>query len=243
MLYITLLMNALTIPTQQLIPAIGRDQLGVGPVLIGLLVAASGFGQLLAAGVVASMRSHQYHGRIFVAGTLISIVMALLFVWSPWYAISFAIWTGFGIGQLGFGVMQSSIIMLWSSPGHARKNDRSHEPLHRCWDTHRSHGNRRVGPHPRHIMGSLSKQFGRASIDSARAGSHTPGLAAVQGASAGSGRGITLSPEEASSRTSARYTARLRAPCASRSLSRSMIALRLSYCLLPLTRPSCTLAT
>ena len=85
MLYITLLMNALTIPTQQLIPAIGRDQLGVGPVLIGLLVAASGFGQLLAAGVVASMRSHQYHGRIFVAGTLISIVMALLFVWSPWY--------------------------------------------------------------------------------------------------------------------------------------------------------------
>ena len=114
MLYITLLMNALTIPTQQLIPAIGRDQLGVGPVLIGLLVAASGFGQLLAAGVVASMRSHQYHGRIFVAGTLISIVMALLFVWSPWYALSFAIWTGFGIGQLGFGVMQSSIIMLWS---------------------------------------------------------------------------------------------------------------------------------
>ena len=113
-LYITILMNALSFPTAQVIPAIGLDQLGVGPVLVGLLVASAAFGQLFTAGIIASMRSHQYHGRMFVVGSLVSLVMAVLFVWSPWYALSFAIWTVFGIGQTGFGVMQSSIIMLWS---------------------------------------------------------------------------------------------------------------------------------
>ncbi|MFQ6026952.1 MAG: MFS transporter, partial [Dehalococcoidia bacterium] len=39
MLYITIVMNALAFPLQQFVPAIGRDHLGVGATLVGLLVA------------------------------------------------------------------------------------------------------------------------------------------------------------------------------------------------------------
>lgn len=119
MLYLTIVMNALAFPVQQFIPAIGRDHLGVGPVLVGLLVASEGFGQLAAAGVIASNRSLRYHGRLFAFGSLVVLVMGVLFVWSPWYALSFALLTISGIGQAGFSTMQSTIAML-SAPKEMR---------------------------------------------------------------------------------------------------------------------------
>jgi MFS family permease len=119
MLYITIIMNALAFPVQQFIPAIGRDSLGVGASLVGLLVAAEGVGQLVGAGVMASTRNFQYHGRVFVMGSVMVLVMVIMFVWSPWYALAFIFLTLGGIGQAGFGTMQSSITML-SAPREMR---------------------------------------------------------------------------------------------------------------------------
>ncbi len=118
-LYITIIMNALAFPVQQFIPIIGRDLLGVGPALVGLLVAADGFGMLVSAVILASSRNLRYHGRLFVVGTLTMLATVSLFVWSPWYALSFAFLTIGGIGQAGFGTMQSSITML-STPQEMR---------------------------------------------------------------------------------------------------------------------------
>ena len=116
MLYVTFLMNGLGFPVQQFIPAIGRDHLGVGPALVGLLVSAEGFGALLGAVVIGSMRSHRHHGRVYVIGSLVGLVMTILFVWSPWYGLSFAIFTLVGVGWAGFSTMQSTITMLSSPP-------------------------------------------------------------------------------------------------------------------------------
>jgi MFS family permease len=119
MLYVTIIMNALAFPVQQFIPAIGRDNLGVGASLVGLLAAAEGLGQLMGAGLMASTRNFQYHGRVFIIGSVIVLVAAILFVWSPWYALAFGFLTVGGMGQAGFGTMQSSITML-SSPREMR---------------------------------------------------------------------------------------------------------------------------
>ena len=115
-LYISMVMNALAFPAQQFIPAIGRDHLGVGPALVGLLASAWGFGHLISAGVVASRREIRYHGRIFVMGALAGLVVVSLFVWSPWYALSFALLTLVGTCNAGFGTMQSPITMLSAPP-------------------------------------------------------------------------------------------------------------------------------
>lgn len=119
MLYVTIVMNALAFPVQQFIPAIGRDHLQVGATLVGLLAAAEGVGQFIGAGIMAATRNLQQHGRVFVIGSTIVLVMAILFVWSPWYALSFVLLTLAGIGQSGFGTMQSSITML-SAPRELR---------------------------------------------------------------------------------------------------------------------------
>ena len=119
MLYITIIMNAVAFPAQQLITAIGDTNLNVGETLIGVLVAAEGVGQLIGAGLMAVSRNIQYHGRVFAIGSTIVLIMGLMWAWSPWYVLTFCILILGGIGQSGFGTMQSSITML-SAPQELR---------------------------------------------------------------------------------------------------------------------------
>jgi MFS family permease len=112
LLYVTLVMNALAFPMRQFIPAIGSEYLGVGAGLVGLLVAAEGFGQLVGAGMVACTQALQYHGRVFVGGSALVLLTAIGFVWSPWYALAFALLALGGGGQAGFSTMQSTMTML-----------------------------------------------------------------------------------------------------------------------------------
>jgi predicted MFS family arabinose efflux permease len=112
LLYVTLVMNALGFPVQQFIPAIGRDFLGVGPVLVGLLTAADGFGQLTGAGFMTMTRNVRYHGRVLVLGSMAVLTTFFLFVWSPWYALTFIVLAMGGLGQSGFSTMQTAIALL-----------------------------------------------------------------------------------------------------------------------------------
>jgi MFS family permease len=116
MLYVTIVMNAMAFPAQQFIPAIGRDHLGVGATLVGLLAAAEGLGQLAGATLMAFTRNLRRHGRVFAIGSVVALVVAMLFVWSPWYGLAFALLTIGGLGQAGFGTMQSAITMLSAPP-------------------------------------------------------------------------------------------------------------------------------
>ncbi len=119
MLYVTIVMNALAFPMQQFIPDIGLNNLGVGATLVGLLVAAEGIGQLAGAGTMALTRNLERHGLVFLTGSAVVLVMAILFVWSPWYMLAFALLVLGGVGQAAFGTMQSTITML-SAPREMR---------------------------------------------------------------------------------------------------------------------------
>lgn len=116
MLSITLVMNAMAFPLQQFIPAVGTGLLGVGPALVGVLVAADGFGHLAGAAVMAATRGVRYHGRYFTYGSVVVLLASAVYVWSPWYALAFGLLLVSGLGQAGFSTMQSSIMMLSSPP-------------------------------------------------------------------------------------------------------------------------------
>ena len=116
MLSITIVMNAWAFPLQQFIPAVGTDQLMVGEALVGLLVAADGFGHLAGAAMMASTRGVRFHGRYFAFGSIIVLLASAAYVWSSWYALAFALLLVSGLGQAGFSTMQSSIMMLVSPP-------------------------------------------------------------------------------------------------------------------------------
>ncbi len=109
---VTILLNLLLFPYQQLVPVIARDILSVGPALMGLLLAAEGLGALAGAVLIASAANMTHHGRIYVGGSMIGLVGLLAFSFSQWYSISFIIMLIMGLGTAGFGTMQATIVML-----------------------------------------------------------------------------------------------------------------------------------
>ena len=114
--FLTLVMNGLGFPAQQFVPDIGKNHLMEGAALVGLLVAAEGFGQLLGAGVMASVRQLPDHGKVFIIGSVSILTAAMTFVWSPWYALTFVILSVGGLGQAAYSTMQSSLAMLHAPP-------------------------------------------------------------------------------------------------------------------------------
>ena len=90
-LCVSLIMNALVLPIQFFIPVIARDLLMVGPFWGGLLGAAEGIGTLFGASIIALKRQIRYHGRLFVAGALITALGVTLVAWAK----SILIWSIF----------------------------------------------------------------------------------------------------------------------------------------------------
>ena len=116
MLFITIMINGMAFPARQFVPAVGRDHLNVGETLVGLLAASEAIGQLIMAGMLASVGRVRYHGRIFAAGAFTVMLTSTIFTWVPWYAATFGILVVSGIGLSCFGTMQSAITMRSAPP-------------------------------------------------------------------------------------------------------------------------------
>jgi MFS family permease len=114
-LAITVILNFLGFPYQMLVPVIAKKVLEVGPQLMGLLLAADGFGAMIAALLIASQLEVKYKGRVYVIGSLAMLVSVLLFSFSHWYVPSFLLLLVAGGGMAGFATMQSSLILISAS--------------------------------------------------------------------------------------------------------------------------------
>ncbi len=115
-LLITLVINALGFSALQLYPVVAKEHLGVGAGLTGVLLSADGIGMLIGAAIIGSLGSIRYHGRLFGAGSALVLFSVLMFVLSPWYPVSFLVLMVAGLGNAGFGTMQSTIIMGSAQP-------------------------------------------------------------------------------------------------------------------------------
>lgn len=109
---ITIFMNFMLFPYQQMIPVVAERVLNVGPGLMGLLLGAEGLGALIGAFVIASRSDMSYHGRVYLYGSLLALSMLLMLSLSHWYFASLAILFILGLGTSGFGTMQGTIVML-----------------------------------------------------------------------------------------------------------------------------------
>ena len=175
-LYVIVLMNALGFPVEQFVPAIGKDELGVGPMLVGLLVSALAMGQITAAAAMAFMRIERNHGRLLMLGFLVVLVMGLMLAWSPVYALSFAVFSVSGCGQACFATMQGTMTLLWAPP-HMRGRMMGLRSL--CIGMGGPHGgppDRRPGHHSGHPLGHLHLGVGRDVAASTSPAADTSGL-------------------------------------------------------------------
>ena len=109
---ITVFMNLLLFPYQQLIPVVAAEVLYVGPTLMGLLLAFEGLGALTGSIAIASWSNLTHHGRVYLFGSMAGLTMLLLFSFSQWYGVSLMLMLTLGLGTAGFGAMQATIILL-----------------------------------------------------------------------------------------------------------------------------------
>lgn len=109
---ITVLMNLLLFPYMQMVPVISRDTLGVGPGLMGLLMGADGLGAIVGSITIASVANMKYHGRVYLFGSLIGLVMGFAFAMSQNYGAALVVLILLGLGTAGFGTMQATIVVL-----------------------------------------------------------------------------------------------------------------------------------
>ena len=111
-LIITVIMNAWAFPFQALLPVFARDVLGQGPFGLGLLGAANGAGAMVGLLLVNLSRRCFGHPAIFSAGSILACVGLLAFSLSSSMTLSLAALAIAGVGQAGFSIMQSSIILV-----------------------------------------------------------------------------------------------------------------------------------
>ena len=132
-LYITVVMNVLLFPYVQMVPIIARDILHVDAALMGVLQAAEGLGALVGAVLIASAVRLNYHGRVFLGGSLLALVgplcllhVTLVYPLSASVALARAghgrVW-GHAVHHRHVGSARGN---AWESPGGA-------QPGYRYW--------------------------------------------------------------------------------------------------------------
>ena len=107
---VTVIANMLLFPFVLMVPVFARDVLEIGPGLMGILMAADGFGSMIGAVYLAS-RDPRDQGKIFVLGTTVAMGLVLGFSFSTVFGFSLLILFLEGLVIAGFGTMQSAITL------------------------------------------------------------------------------------------------------------------------------------
>ena len=108
-------MNVWAFPYMNLLPVFARDVFGRGPEAMGWLGAASGSGAIVGLAAVQLSRSKLSNEWLFVAGSLLACTGIIAFAFSGTFGLALLMLFCSGLGQAGFSIMQSSIILVESS--------------------------------------------------------------------------------------------------------------------------------
>ena len=118
-LLVTIAMNTLFFPYQHMLPVFARDILAVGPVGLGVLVAADGCGALLGALFIASRRGQIGHRTLFGGAVMVAPLLLVALSGSRRFGLCVALLVIMGAAESGFAAMQSTLVLL-SAPERLR---------------------------------------------------------------------------------------------------------------------------
>ena len=114
-LLISVCMNVLLFPYQQLLPVFARDVLHVDAVGLGVLSAASGVGSLIGALAIASSGRVPRSGLLFWVGSAVTCLCVAGFALSGNFGLALILVGIGGLGQAAFAALQSTIILSSAS--------------------------------------------------------------------------------------------------------------------------------
>lgn len=110
-LLVTMVMNLLVFPYQQMLPVVARDVLGIGPQQLGLLAGADGIGALVTGVALMRQRGRFRPNILFLCGSFGGAVAVIALAASPLFALSYGIQIAVGLCTGAFGAMQSALVL------------------------------------------------------------------------------------------------------------------------------------
>ena len=124
-LAITMIVNLWGFAYITLVPVIGERQLGLSPVLIGVLASTEGLGALIGSILVGLYARHRHYTRLYLYASAVFLLILIGIGLSASPYLSFVLMLLAGISISGFAVMQSTVTFLASPAenpcaGHGR---------------------------------------------------------------------------------------------------------------------------
>jgi MFS family permease len=110
-LLISVFMNVLVFPYQQLLPVFARDVLHVDAVGLGALSSAAGVGSVLGALVIVTSVRIPRSGRLFWMGSAMMSVCLAAFAVSQHFGVALVLLALSGVGQAAFVALQTTIVL------------------------------------------------------------------------------------------------------------------------------------
>jgi hypothetical protein len=109
--FVTIIINVLIFPYQQLIALVADDILSVGPFWMGVLAAADGVGGVLTAAWLAFGSGTRHQGALFLGGSIGAAALLIGLALSPIFALSLAIQLALGLCVGLFGAHQAALVL------------------------------------------------------------------------------------------------------------------------------------
>ncbi len=113
MLAVTVLANMFAFPFSAMVPVIGKENLGLGPFLVGVLAASYGVGAFITS-VWYTVRPPRRIGHTYFYGALATMLPLIAFPFSPWFSLAAALLMLSGIGQASFSTTQGAAVFALS---------------------------------------------------------------------------------------------------------------------------------
>jgi MFS family permease len=110
-LLVSVCMNVLVFPYQQLLPVFARDELHVDAVGLGALSAAAGVGSVLGAAAIATTRHVSRSGMLFWLGSCLMSTCLVGFALSGSFGLALTLVAFSGLGQAAFASLQTTIVL------------------------------------------------------------------------------------------------------------------------------------
>ena len=113
---VTVIVNLFGFPYAAMAPVVGEQTFGVGPVLIGLMMASEGAGAFIGAMLIAFFAVPDRFRRIYLLGSGLFMACVLLFSLATAYSVGVIALIVSGFGIAGFAAMQSAIMFSEAPP-------------------------------------------------------------------------------------------------------------------------------
>lgn len=110
-LLVTIGMNFLFFPYQQLLPVVAVHVFHAGAAGLGLLQSADAFGSLAGTVAITGLGGARHHGRLFWAGSLGAALALVAFSQAGSFTLALGILVLAGLARSGFSVYQTTIIL------------------------------------------------------------------------------------------------------------------------------------